>query len=125
MAKRRERKETKGVDFMKPIDVTAFGTADDPCFGKLYNLSTNECKRCGDSELCCVVFAQNMKKERTSEKVKSRFKDEELDMVPNEALIKWVKERKKEGLTRQEVIKKAKRTFGSERQVIKKIYKDV
>lgn len=125
MAKRITRKETKGVDFLKPIDISKFGTKDDPCFGKLYNLSTPECKRCGDSELCSVVFAQNMKKVREGEKSKTRFKDEELEVNNNPALTKWVKEKVEEGITRQEIIKKAKRTFGSTREEIKKIYKNV
>lgn len=126
MAKRKARKATKKVDFLKPIDITLFGTKDDPCFGKLYNLSTSECQRCGDSELCAVVFAQNMKKERVKQKKKTRFKDEELEVnTNNPALERWVKERKEEGLTRQEVIKKAKKTFGSTREEIKKIYKNV
>lgn len=129
MSKRKARKETKEVNFLKPIDITAFGTDSDPCFGKLYNPSTEECRRCGDSELCAVIFAQKMKKERTKEKATTRFKDEELEVDKPKGQEDWlstfVRERKAEGLTRAAIIKAAKNTFGSTREEIKKIYKNV
>lgn len=123
MEKRKRRKATEGVDFMKPIDITKFGTEEDPCFGKLYNLSAEECRRCGDSELCAVKFSQNMKTTRAEQKGKTRFKDEELGEI-NESLVKWVREKKVEGYKRAEIIKMAKRTFGSTREEIKNIYKN-
>lgn len=122
--KREPRKKTKKVDFLEPIDITKFGSEDDPCFGKLYNLSTKECKRCGDSELCGVIFSQNMNKVRKDIESKQRFKDLEMDLPKqNPALTKWVREKKAQGLSRSEIIIKAKKTFGSTRDEIKTIYK--
>lgn len=122
---REPREKTEQVDFLKPIDIKKIGTSDDPCFGKLYDLSEEACKRCGDSELCAVVFSQTKaKKVRKKVESKNRFKDLELDEPKeNKALAKWVAERKKEGKKRSEIIKLAKRTFGSTREEIKAIYK--
>lgn len=126
MAKKRiARDQTEGIDFLKPIGIDKIGSSDDPCFGKLYDLSTEECKRCGDSELCAVVFSQH-KARNTRDKLESenRYKDLELsEPKENTALAKWVAEKKTEGLSRSDIIKSAKRTFGSTREEIKAIYK--
>jgi len=122
MAKdRKARKATEDIDFLKPINLSIIGTADDPCFGKQYNLSVKECKRCGDSELCGVVFSQHMQKERNKIQKKKRFKDIELDKPD---LTKWVAMKKKEGLKRFQIIKIAKKTFGVTSKDIKKIYEE-
>lgn len=124
--KRKPREKDEGIDFSKPIDITKLGTSEDPCFGKLYDLSTDECKRCGDSELCALVFAQGkLKDKRTKIEKDNRFKDMELKDPVNKSLKAWVKNKKEEGLTRAEVIKKAKTTFGSTREEIKKVWKNL
>ena len=110
-------------DFLKPIDITQFGNEDDPCFGKLYNLSDMACKRCGDSSLCGLVFGQNLNVTRKKIEKDSRFKDlEKPDEISNPALYNWVKSKKEDGLTRSEIIKRAKSVYGSSREEIKKIY---
>lgn len=123
--KRKPREETENIDFLQPIDIKKVGSNDDPCFGKLYDLSAEECKRCGDSELCAVVFSQTTaKKIRKKEEKNNRFKDIELDEPKeNQALKKWVKEKMDEGLTRSQIIKKARLTFGSTRDEIKALHK--
>ena len=105
-AKRKERKASvEPKVFLKPIDFKKFGSEDDPCFGKLYDLSAPECKICGDQELCGVVFSQNMTKERTKIESKSKFKDLDLPRdFDNPTIIKWVKAKIKEGMKRTEVI---------------------
>ena len=121
---REPREKTKEVDFMEPINITQFGTDDDPCFGKEYNLSTPECKRCGDSELCGIVMGQNNHIDRKKIEKNNRFKDLEIVNKPNKpsALEQWVKMKKDEGLKRSEIIKKAKNTYGSTREEIKIVY---
>lgn len=122
--KRKAREKTDDINLMKPIDITKFGSDDDPCFGKLYNLSAEECRRCGDQELCSIVFGQGLHLKRKEVEKETRFKD--IEIAPkNESLIKWVKEKHKEGLSRSEVIKKARNTFGSSRDDIKTIYKNL
>jgi len=62
MAKNRESRDTgivKKTDLLNPLDITKFGTEDDPCFGKQYDLISSECKVCGDSAICQVVMSQN------------------------------------------------------------------
>lgn len=129
MAKQRKSRKKPSIEqdkFLKPIDITKFGTEDDPCFGKLYNLAEPECKRCGDSGLCGIVFGQNLNLKRKEIEKDSKFKD--LEEAPktkqeNNSLKEWVKNKKKEGLSRQDVIVKAKKTFGSTRDEIKEIWK--
>lgn len=128
-SKRKPRETEQKVEYSEPIDITQFGSEDDPCFGKLYDLSTDECRRCGDSELCGLIFAQNQLKNKRKEiESKSRFKDTELtkEKKPiNETLIKWVGAKKKEGMKRGEVIQVAKKTFGTTREEIKGIWKKI
>ena len=122
--KTREPREKTKANLMEPIDITIFGTDDDPCFGKGYNLSTPECKRCGDSELCAIVMGQNNHIKRKVIEKDNRFKDLEIvEKQANPALVERVKIKKEEGLTRTEIIKKAKNTYGSTRDEIKAIYK--
>ncbi len=131
MAKREAKKKSriKEEEFLKPIDITKFGTDDDPCFGKHYNLAESECRRCGDQSLCAIVFGQKLHLERGKIEKDSKFKDLEIDKLDkkkpteNKALEKWVKTKMKEGLTRSEIITKAKSTYGSTRDEIKEIYK--
>lgn len=125
--KTREPREKTPANLMEPIDVTIFGTDDDPCFGKEYNLSTPECKRCGDSELCAIVMGQNNHLKRAKIEKDNRFKDLEIveKSKGNPALIEWVRVKKEEGLSRSQIIKKAKNTYGSTREEIKEIYKSL
>lgn len=129
MAKRKakEKSSLKPDDFLEPIDITQFGTDNDPCFGKLYNLAEPECKRCGDSALCVIVFGQNLNVKRAEIESNNRFKDlekpDEEDKPINKSLMNWVKDKLSEGLSRSEIIKKAKNTFGSTRDEIKDIIK--
>lgn len=119
---REPREKTQGIDLMEPINITQFGTDDDPCFGKEYNLSTPECKRCGDSELCAIVMGQNNHIKRKTIEDNNRFKDLEIVNKTNTALEEWVKKKMEEGLKRSEIITKAKNTYGSSREEIKSIY---
>lgn len=124
MSRKRKPREETERDFSAPIDITQFGTEGDPCFGKLYDLSTDECRRCGDSELCGLIFSQTVLKKRREEiEKKNRFKDLELEQQGDSALEKWVKIKKEEGLKRSEVIKLAKNTFGTDREKIKVLWK--
>lgn len=122
--KRKARKETvQAEEFLKPIDITKFGTDDDPCFGKHYNLSESECKRCGDNGLCAIVTAQKLSIERKNIEGEQKFKDLERGSKENKALESWIKDKISEGISRVDIIKKAKSTFGVNREEVKDIYK--
>ena len=47
-------------DILTPLDISQLGSNGDPCFGIGYDLSTKECKLCGDSELCAFKMSQNL-----------------------------------------------------------------
>lgn len=52
-------------DFLlKGFDAKKFGSANDPCFGKLYSIKASECQNCGDSEFCSVVFSKSILKNK-------------------------------------------------------------
>ena len=55
---RRSRKEIEIEDeqllsYMNPLD---FGTEKDPCFGKLFSLTAEECTICGDATFCASRY---------------------------------------------------------------------
>ena len=106
MAKAKERKRreklTKKVDLTEPllpIDIEKFGSDEDPCFGKLYDLTEDECKRCGDCTICGIVFNQGTLKLRAEQEKENTFKDLDIDkQTPDEkGAKKYIKEKIKEG----------------------------
>ena len=58
--KKKQLPDLSKQDILTPIDVSTLGTNGDPCFGIGYDLSTKECKLCGDSELCAFKMSQNL-----------------------------------------------------------------
>lgn len=121
-SKRKTRKKTKKVDFLQPIDIDKIGSDDDPCFGKLYDLSTPECKRCGDSELCGVVFAQTLNKTRKKIEKKTKFKDIELSKE-DKSIENWVKQKLKKGMKSFKIIKKGMELFDVDKKTMKTLVK--
>lgn len=75
-------------NFLVPIDVSKFGTEDDPCFAVLYSLSADECQICGDAELCSVVFANRANTKRIEYEKKNPVLDMEIDALEKEKDIK-------------------------------------
>lgn len=71
-----------------PFDVTKFGSEDDPCFGKLYDLTTPECQGCGDNELCAIATLTRLKGKRLKWEQENSAQDLEID---KEALTQEVK----------------------------------
>lgn len=123
--KRKEREASvKPKTLLTPLDFTKFGTDDDPCFGKLYDLSAPECKICGDQELCGVVFSQNMHIVRKDIEDKSKFKDLDLPRdYDNPAIIKWIKQKVKEGMGRKEIITLGMDLYGVTKPEMRTAYK--
>lgn len=100
MSKKKKRKARNSKkppeDFLKPIDIMAFGSEADPCFGKHYDLTAPECGRCGDSELCLIKMMQSSTKKRETISEKQRFKDlEETYILAENYLSKNMKVNKK------------------------------
>lgn len=109
-------------DPLTPIDITQLGSNGDPCFGKGYNLSTKECKICGDAELCAFKLSQNLKITRKELEEKNHYKD--LDMLEDvKGIKKYIRSLKRKGLTRKEIVTKASEKFEVPKKDIRTIYR--
>ena len=73
---------------LKPFDVTKFGSEDDPCFGKHYDLVADECQVCGDVEVCAIAFANAAHLRRAKIESETKFKDLEEEEILFKARIK-------------------------------------
>lgn len=106
------------------IDLLSIGTNGDPCFGKSYDLSTKECKQCGDSELCAFKMAQSLGKTRGELEAKKHYKD--LDILEDvEGIKKFMRRLKRAGESRREIVKKASLKFEVPTGDLRKIYKEL
>lgn len=111
-------------DPLVPINLDTIGTNNDPCFGKSYDLSTKECKLCGDSELCALKMSQNLKISRKELEDKNHYKDlETLLDIP--AIKKYIRSLKRKGLTRREIVNKCSTKYEAPTKDIRKIYREM
>ena len=124
MAKKNKLPDIKGAQVLVPTNVAEIiGTRDD-CFGKEYDLSTSECKRCGDSELCAVCFAQFMNKTRKQVEEENTFKDME-SMVDPKLVAKYMRGLKRKGSEKKEVLNAAMEKFNLDKKPTRTIYKSL
>lgn len=94
------------MPILKPVDISSLGNLDtDPCFGKEYDLSTKECKMCGDSELCCIKFADKVGKTRKQLEKENQYKDLEI-LVDKSAVFKSIRALKRKGDDKKTIIQK-------------------
>lgn len=123
MAKRKNLPSIKDHDPLVPIDVTNLGNEND-CFGQAYDLTTKECKLCGDSELCALKMSQNLNITRKQLNEKNHFKDLDiLEDIP--AIKKYMRSLKRKGETRKSIISKASSKFEVPTKDLRKIYRDI
>lgn len=113
------------VDPLQVIDITKLGMSEyDPCFGKGYNLSTKECKLCGDSELCALKMAQVLKITRKELEEKNHYKD--LDTLEDvEGIKKYMRSLKRKGLTRKEIVSKCNTKFEVPKKDLRTLFKQL
>lgn len=123
-------KKTKNLPSIKdqnplvPIDILKLGGSSDPCFGKNYDLSTKECKLCGDSELCAYKMSQTLNITRKDLEDKNNYKD--LDNLEDvQGIKKYIRSLKRKGLSRKEIISKTVNKFEVPKDYIRKIYKEM
>lgn len=126
MAKRKKQTlpDLSKVDPLDVIDVTQLGSNGDLCFGKGYNLSTKECKLCGDSELCALKMAQVLKITRKELEEKNHYKD--LDTLEDvEGIKKYMRSLKRKGLDRKEIVSKCNTKFEVPKKDLRTIFKQL
>lgn len=124
MAKKKQTlPDIKNQDPLKPINIAELGSNGDPCFGIGYDLSTKECKLCGDSELCAFKMSQNMNITRKELEQKNQYKD--LDVLEDTVGIKkYIRGLIRKGKERKEVITKTVEKFEVPRKRIRELYKE-
>lgn len=124
MAKKKQTlPDIKNQDPLEPINIAELGSNGDPCFGIGYDLSTKECKLCGDSELCAFKMSQNMNITRKELEQKNQYKD--LDILEDTVGIKkYIRGLIRKGKERKEVIIKTVEKFEVPRKRIRELYKE-
>lgn len=124
MAKKKQTlPDIKNQDPLEPINIAELGSNLDPCFGIGYDLSTKECKLCGDSELCAFKMSQNMNITRKELEQKNQYKD--LDVLEDTVGIKkYIRGLIRKGKERKEVITKTVEKFEVPRKRIRELYKE-
>lgn len=121
--KKKQLPDLSKQDILTPIDVSTLGTNGDPCFGIGYDLSTKECKLCGDSELCSFKMSQNLNITRKELEQKNQYKD--LDVLEDTVGIKkYIRGLVRKGKDRKEVITKTVEKFEVPRKRIRELYKE-
>lgn len=124
MAKKQKLPDLTKHDPLVPIDITQLGTNGDPCFGKGYDLTTKECKLCGDSELCAFKMSQELRITRKELEEKNKYKD--LDVLEDvDGIKKYMRNLKRKGLEKKEIITKSIEKFEVPRDIIRKLYKEL
>lgn len=123
----KERRKRDKIDISKtdpliPIDINSIGNTDDPCFGKGYDLTTNECKMCGDSELCCIKFAANLGKTRKELEKENNYKDLET-LVDIPAVKKTIRALKRKGEDRKIIRQKLQAKYHVSESEAKELYR--
>ena len=118
-SRNREPREAsvKPSALLTPFDVTKLGSDDDPCFGKLYDLSAPECRECGDIELCAVKLSQAQRVKTMEIESTKAFRDiTETDLQSAIAYVKTLIER---GTHRLVAITKSAKRFNIEKTKLK------
>lgn len=112
-------------DIFTPIStVDVLGSKKDPCFGKLFDLTTSECKQCGDSELCAICFAQSMNKTREDIEKENHFKD--LDtLVDIKGVKKYIRALKRKDKPKKEIINMVIKKFEITKEDARSIYRSL
>lgn len=119
MSKKKQKLES--VQPLEVIDLKSLGTSQDPCFGKNYDLSTKECKLCGDSELCAFATSQSLNITRKELEKKNSYKD--LDVLEDtEGIKKYIRSLKRKGKTRKEIIDATVHKFEVPKDRVRTIY---
>lgn len=122
--KKQKLPELSKQDILTPIELESIGSNGDPCFGKSYNLSSKECKICGDSELCCIKFAAAQGKTRKQLESETDYKDLET-LVDIQAVKKTIRNLKRNNTPKKEILDKVQSKYEISRDQARAIYKEI
>jgi len=138
---RNSKTDNQELDLLKPVDFKIIGSKFDPCFGKSYDLTTPECKRCGDNETCCIAFMNtDLADHRKIEEDKRKFKDipvaiTQSDIKANSGttlndndlkdIVRYFKKHMKKEVPRIKSINMAVKKFSQDKEELRKIYKSL
>lgn len=114
------------IDNIKPftvLELDNIGGNGDPCFGKEYDLSTEECRMCGDSELCCIKFSGLLGKTRKELEKENKFKDLEV-LVDKTAVKKYYRSLKRKGLSRKDILIRMQEKFELTKDETRSLYRE-
>lgn len=121
MSKKKNQKVMVKHSPLQVIDLKSLGGNQDPCFAKGYDLSTKECKLCGDSELCAFATSQALNITRKQLEEKNHYKD--LDVLEDtEGIKKYIRSLKRKGKSRKEIIDATVAKYEVPKQRIRTIY---
>lgn len=118
----RKKKKKVNLDPLVPVSLDMIGSDNDPCFGKGYDLSTDECKQCGDSELCAIKFAAELGKTRKQLEQENNYKDLE-SLVDTKAVYKTIRALKRKNLKMSEILDRLQAKYELSREEVKSLYK--
>ena len=107
---------------LQPISIDLIGSNGDPCFGKMYDLTTDECKMCGDSELCCIKFAATLGKTRKELEKENDYKDLET-LVDIPAVKKTIRALNRKGEDRKTIRQKLQAKYHLSESEAKELYR--
>lgn len=138
MAKRKKSKALKRVvqdrydpnelDMTKPLDISKFGSDEDPCFGKLYDLNAKQCKICADSDFCAIKMSQTQNVKRKELNKQNEFIEEfdivnKVDKTTKKKAKKFMQRRIDKGHKGMLIRKAAMKNYGLTKDQAKDIYK--
>ena len=109
-------------DPLIPVQLDQLGSNGDPCFG--YDLTTKECKMCGDSELCALKMSQTLRISRKKLEEQNNYKD--LDVLEDtKGIQKYIRSLIRKGKSRKEILDMATHKYEVPRPRIRQIYKEL
>ena len=120
--KKRDLPDLAKTEILKPVDIDSIGSNGDPCFGTKYDLTTSECKMCGDSELCCIKFAAALGKTRKELEKENDYKDLEI-LVDIQAVKKTIRALKRKGEDRKTIRQKLQAKYHVSEAEAKELYR--
>lgn len=123
MKEKKEKKSKPKLNPLIPIKLEDIGDVNnDPCFGRGYDLSTDECKQCGDSELCAIKFAAELGKTRKQLEQENNYKDLE-PLIDTKAVFKTIRALKRKDLKMSEILDRVQAKYELSREEAKSLYK--